>query len=918
MTPRFVVGIDLGTTHTVVAFADLAAPSPEPFPVPQLVSATERAPLLLLSSCLYAPLPAERQLLPADDREDPYIVGAHARRRGAEVPGRMVASAKSWLCHGGVDREGPILPWGIEDEEVPRVSPVEASARVLRHVRRSWDEAFPGAPLAEQEIVLTVPASFDAVARELTLAAVARAGLSVRLIEEPQAAFHDWMQRQGSEGLRGLLGGRSEATVLVCDVGGGTTDFTLIRVLRGAQGPEVRRVAVGDHLLLGGDNMDLALAHHAEGKLSGEGAAPGKLSPARFAQLVAACRAAKERLLGVDAPEETTVALLGEGSRLLAATRRATLRREDAERLLLDGFFPVVPVESAPQQARGGLVSFGLPYARDPAITRHLAHFLRRHGPAPGEHGRPDAVVLNGGVFHGRAIAERLAFVMAGWAGLAPRLLPHADPDLAVARGAVAYGLAARGLGQRIGGGSPRAYYVGVGQDRGVCLIPRGAEPGETFRPEIPLSLVVGRPARFELFASSDEREDHPGTVVRLEPETFARLSPVAAHIEASTRGELPVQLEGELTELGTLEVACVEREASTPRRFRLAFQLRDSEGPPPSIPPPSAAPGSVRPPSILPPSLLPRSTARPPALQSPRRTEEGRALLDRVFGKNGATQAGREVKDLLRDLEKTLGDRPSWTLELGRDLLDHLLASARSRRRSPEHERLFWLLAGYTLRPGIGHPGDPGRAEALFRLWPEGVHHRKEPRVWQQFWIAWRRVAAGLDEASQLAIRDSMDPFLRPEALDDLLALVSWLERPPAPRRAELGSWLVERSWTSTDPRLWEALGRLGARVPVYTSAHHALPPRVVEPWLEELLRARWSDLPSAPLAATRMARMTGDRARDVSERLRGEVQKRLQSAGARPGWLAAVAGLVEDDENARAEAFGESLPVGLRLLEE
>jgi hypothetical protein len=682
----------------------------------------------------------------------------------------------------------------------------------------------------------------------------------------------------------------------------------------------VTRLAVGDHLLLGGDNMDLALAHFCEPRLSGEGAAPGKLSPARFAQLVAASRSAKELLLGVDPPEETSVTLLGEGSRLLAATRRALLRREEAERLLLDGFFPRVGLKETPARGRGGLVSFGLPYARDPAITRHLAFFLRRHG------ARPDAVVLNGGVFHGRAFSERLARVLADWFGVAPRLLPYADPDLAVARGAVAYALARRGLGQRIAGGSPRAYYLGVGQERGVCLIPRGAEPGVVHRPEQVLSLVVGRPARFDLFASSGEREDPPGAVVSLDPEEFSRLPPVEGAIEATARGEIPVRVEGELTELGTLEVACVELNAATPRHFRLAFQLRPpADDAPPASVPASVAPGSVRPPSLLPPSLLPRSSAHPPPLAS-RRFDEAKALLDRVFGKGGASQVTREVKDLLRDLEKNLGERPTWSLELGRDLFDHLMTGARARRRSVEHERLFWLLAGYTLRPGLGHPGDDARVASLFRLWPEGLLHRKEPRVWQQFWIAWRRVAAGLDEAAQVALRDGTDAFLkpespkkgpRPEALDDLLAMASWLERPPAPRRAELGSWLIERTWTRQEPRLWEALGRLGARVPVYAGAHLALPPRVVEPWLHELLRARWHELPSAPLAAVRMARRTGDRARDVSERLRGEVVKRLEAGKARAAWVEAVKEVVEEGEAERAEAFGESLPVGLTLLQ-
>lgn len=931
VSARYLVGIDLGTTHTVVACADLgeAAPVAAAVGVRQLVGPSEQGERVLLASSLYAPTEAERALLPADLRGEPFVVGEWAKRRGAEVPGRLVSSAKSWLCHPGVDRQGAILPWGVDDESMPRCSPVEASARVLDQVRRSWDASRPS--LAGQEVVLTVPASFDAVARELTVEAVRRVGLeNVTLLEEPQAAFFDWMRRQGDEGLEGLLGGREAATVLVCDVGGGTTDFSLIRVERGASGAEVRRVAVGEHLLLGGDNMDLALAHLCEGRLSGEGAAPGKLSAPRFAQLVASCRGVKELLLGDKAPEEATVTLLGEGSRLLGATRRARLRRGEVEELLLDGFFPRVPIDSVPAGSRGALVSFGLPYARDAAVTRHLARFLSRHGGGPGGPAAPEALVLNGGVFHARAVAERLSEVLAGWYGVPPRLLPFADPDLSVARGAVAYGLARRGLGRKISGGSPRAYYVGAGKGLGVCLIPRGAEPGQVFRPEQSFSLLVGKPARFSLFTSGDEREDAPGAVVQIQPEEFDELPPVTGAIEAGVRGEIPVRLSGELTELGTLDVACVEQGGG--RRFRLAFQLRQGDerasGPPSSVAPPLVMPGSLGPSSVFPASLAPRSTARPPAPFSARRAEEGRALIDRVFGKGGATQAGREVKDLLRDLEKALGERPAWSIELGRELFDHLMREPRSRRRSPEHERLFWLLSGYTMRPGLGHPGDPARVEQMFGLWPEGVTHKKEARVWQQFWIAWRRVAAGLSEGAQGAIRDGIDGYFRPasgkskgkarpEAFDDLLSMACWLERPSAARRAELGGWLIERTWVSQEARLWEGIGRLGARVPVYTSAHQALPPQVVEPWLDELLKARWEGLSSAPLAAARMARMTGDRARDVGDRLRREVLRRLEASGARLSWVASVREVIEEGEAERAEAFGESLPVGLRLVD-
>ncbi|HTN87593.1 MAG TPA: Hsp70 family protein, partial [Sorangium sp.] len=553
---------------------------------------------------LYAPLPGEA---PADPFGDaPFALGEHARRRGGEVPGRLIASAKSWLCHPAVDRTAPILPWGADDDAaaLPRASPLDASARILAHVRRTWDDAFPERPLAEQEVVLTVPASFDQGARELTVEAARRAGLSARLLEEPQAAFYDFMRLAGAQGLDDLLA-RScgEALVLVCDVGGGTTDLSLIRVARGAGAAgappvEVARVAVGHHLLLGGDNMDLALAHLCEPRLVGAGE---KLDPARFGQLVLACRAAKERLLGGGAetsaggaapapPDEAPVTVLSHGARLVGGALTTRLGRAEVEGVVLDGFFPEAPADARPQRGRGGLVAFGLPYERDVAITRHVAWFFARH--APGSRG-PTALLLNGGVFRARRVAERLARAIERWGGPPLDVLPYADPDLAVARGAVAYGLALAGRGVRIEGGAARGYYVGLeppaggGQRPAVCVVPRGAKEGSVHAAAgRTFALVVGRPVRFDLFASDDARADRAGDIVPLDEDRFEALPPVAvafdagdaarARAEDGKRAEVRVQIEGELTAIGTLDLACVEVGAPAPRRFRLAFQLRE------------------------------------------------------------------------------------------------------------------------------------------------------------------------------------------------------------------------------------------------------------------------------------------------------------------------------------------------------
>ena len=914
-----IVGIDLGTTHTVVAWADADRPeAPRVFEVPQLVTRTEIASRAMLPSCLFAPTASDS----VDDRwgDAPWIAGELAQRRGAEVPGRFVASAKSWLCHPTVDRTAAILPWG-GDEDAPRISPVDASARYLAHVRAAWDAAFPHAQLDAQEIVLTVPASFDEVARELTVDAARRSGLPrVRLLEEPQAAFYDVMQRVGRAAI-------DPGLVLVCDVGGGTTDLSLIRV--GDDG--VERVAVGHHLLLGGDNMDLALALACEARMT-DGA---KLDAARFGQLVGACRAAKERLLSGDgAPDEVTVSVLGSGAKLVGGALSTKVTRGEVERIVLDGFFPLAPPDAKPQRARGALVAFGLPYEKDVAITRHVAWFFARHAPA-GE--TPRAVLLNGGVFRARAIADRLVAALEAWGGPKVRVLPHDEPDLGVARGAVAFGLALRGHGERIEGGAARGYYVGLGTSAdgakrsAVCVVPRGAKEGamqvargRTF------ALALGRAVRFDLFASNDARVDAPGDVVEIDDDAFDALPPLAVAFDtgavpkprASARPseEIKVALEGELTPIGTLDLACVEVGRDPPRRFRLAFQLRAASDAPASI----AAPLSRARPSSLPPGSI-----------GGRRLDEAKDAIDRAFGKPRADATGREAKDLVRELERILGERATWSIDVARALFDTLSPMRGSRRRTADHERAFWMLAGFCVRPGFGDPLDATRVASLAPMFADRLAFPDEVRGWQQFWIAWRRAAAGLDETMQTTIRDAIDPLLAPpeaglkkskkakaSALDDLLDMASSLERLPPSRRADLGGWILERTWTDRDPRLWAAVGRLGARVPAYASVHHVVPPSVAERWLDQLLREKWDQIATAGRAATELARVTGDRARDVNERVRREVEKRLLALAATDArvteWARAVRELVAIEESDRAAFFGEGLPAGLRLVEE
>ncbi len=905
---RLIVGIDLGTTHTVVAWAPYPRPgqerpSIEVLPIPQLVSASETAARPLLPSFLYAPTVDER--VDPSWRDGSWVPGEYARHRGQEVPGRLVSSAKSWLCHAAVDRTAPILPWGSDiSEDVPRLSPVAASAMLLRHVRRCWDTAHPDAPLSRQQVVLTVPASFDQAARELTLRAAAEAELTVRLLEEPQAAFYDLLGTVGPAGLAPLVADQREASVLVCDIGGGTTDLTLIRVAWGSGGLDVTRVAVGRHLLLGGDNMDLALAHACEKRLVSP---PETLHAAQFAQLTLACHVAKERLLSGEQLEDVPISVAGRGAALLGGSRSTRLSREEASRIVLDGFFPPAERQAKPRRARSGLVAFGLPYEQDAAITRHVAAFFSRHMP---QGGAPTALLLNGGVFRAALVQERLVEVVESWGEKRVEMLPSTSPDLAVARGAVAYGMALAGAGLTIGGGAPHGYYVALdaqGGRRALCVVPRGAQEGERhLATRHPLALRLGQAVRFDLLATDDAVVDAPGAIVPLDEDRFVRLPPVTTSFGEAEGGEVRVYLEGELSAVGTLDLACVAEKGD--QRFRLAFDLR--------------TPVAAEPPA--------RGERTAPKIGGSR-VDDARELIERAFGKGRKDVKPREIRDLVRGLEKLLGERTSWTMELTRALHDALAVHHRSRRRSADHERVFWMLAGFCLRPGFGHPEDRRRIARIAPLFREGLAFPGEARGWQQFFIAWRRMAGGLEEKLQVEIRDRLDPFLAPEeaklkrpkgfkpmAPDELLELGSWLERVPVPRRVELGRWLLERTWTSRDPRLWAALGRVGARTPAYASVHHVVPPNVVERWLDHLLREKWEEVSSASRTASQLARVTGDRSRDVSVEVRQAVADQLVRIGAPDDWLRGVREHVPIAEQERAELFGEGLPVGLRLIQD
>ncbi len=586
MASEYVIGIDLGTTNSVLAFARIDAEPPEVsvLEIPQLVNPGEVREQALLPSCLYLPGPADFPGAPLAlpwNAEPGLLVGALAHKRGAEVPGRFVASAKSWLAHAGVDRTAALLPERAP-EGVPKVSPVEASFRYLEHLRRAWDHRMPGAPFDGQKVLVTVPASFDATARELTLEAAERAGYrGVTLLEEPQAAFYAWIERHRDWRERVAPGD----LILVVDIGGGTTDFTLIEVTEKDGELALERIAVGDHVLLGGDNMDLALARAVEAELSAKGT---RIDALQLQALWHNCRTAKEKLLDPGSTlKQVPVSILGKGTGLVGGTVKASLTSEHIERIVRDGFFPSAGRGEGPQrQRRIALQELGLPYASDAAITRHLAGFLNSSRPGGAS---PSRVLFNGGVLRAEPVRERLTTALNGWAaesgGPPVETLGGEDLMHAVARGAVYYGLARDGKGIRIRGGLPRTYYVGVESSlpavpgmpaplKFLTVAPFGMEEGTDVKiPDREFGLIVGEPAEFRLFSSTVRRNDAAGSMLDEASPDLVELSPMDVSLDADGGGVTPVSFETVVTETGMLQLWCVARDG---RRWKLEFNVRE------------------------------------------------------------------------------------------------------------------------------------------------------------------------------------------------------------------------------------------------------------------------------------------------------------------------------------------------------
>ena len=611
---RYVVGIDLGTTNTAMAYADLHEKAENPkisiVEIPQIIRPGSVEGRNLLPSFVYLPaegeLPAGSLALPWDEKSD-YALGEYARGRGKEVPGRLISSAKSWLCHAGIDRRSALLPWGAP-EDVEKLSPVETSTRILKHLSDAWDNTVgkgqKGGKLKQQKVMLCVPASFDAAARDLTMEAAKAAGLEdVTLLEEPQAAFYSWLESTHNTWRKMVHVGD---LVLVVDVGGGTTDFSLIAVSEEQGTLTLNRIAVGEHILLGGDNMDLALAHAVAARLAAEGT---KLDNWQLRGLAHGCREAKEKLLSEGAKAEYPLAILGRGSSVIGKSIKTKISRDEVTQVILDGFFGLCkPTERPARDMRMGLRELGLAYAADPSISKQLARFLAREnltgkGTAGTGGGielkgdvfvQPTAILFNGGVMKAGMLQERVVQLLNGWLksdGAEPlRVLPGCDLDLAVARGATFYGLGQRGKGVRIRGGVARSYYIGVEtsmpavpghkpQIKALCVVPFGMEEGnEAEVPGAEFGLLVGEPVQFRFLSSTTRRDDQVGASIEDWGDSIEELAPIEASLPVTNKTSagalVPVKLLSKVTAVGTLELWCHERDGTG--QWKLELNVRE------------------------------------------------------------------------------------------------------------------------------------------------------------------------------------------------------------------------------------------------------------------------------------------------------------------------------------------------------
>lgn len=922
---QYIIGIDLGTTNSAVSYIDLAVLKDvkssgkrdiekknciKVFSVPQITGHGEFTKSPVLPSFLYIPgeydISKEGLKHPWKKRED-LFAGSFARDHGSKIPSRLVSSAKSWLCNLNADRKAKILPWGSEGFE--KVSPVTATSEYLLHIKNAWNHFVKDEDkfLENQFVVITVPASFNEEARDLTAEAMKTAGFgsSVTLLEEPLAAFYSWFIHHESDWQQHV---KPDDLILVCDVGGGTTDFSLITLKDSDGTPRFERIAVGDHLILGGDNIDLALARIVESKFKSN----TKLTSDKWKTLCHRCREAKEKILNTG---ETSVRITikGEGRSLIAGTLAADLTKEEIENKLFEEFYPYVESDELLNiDAAKEITDFGLPFEKESAVTKHIIAFLENHredvwknlSKSP----LPDFILFNGGTLKPVLVQERIREAIGKWFKASetqfPEILENNIPELAVAIGASYYGLVKLGQGVKVGSGSPRSYYVGVSvkkeeSSKAVCIVERGLDEGTVINlPQIKYEVRTNEPVSFEIYSSSYRSGDKAGKIVTID-DSFSIMTPIQTIIRFGKNGKkktIPVTIGAEYTEVGTLSMYC-HSEVSD-HKWKLQFQLRD----------------------------------HPIGIES-NETE----VYDEELIKQACTHIHQvfsdecDKNDTLKSIAKQIEQRVeqkkvNWPLSFLRSLADKLISIENVRKYSPEHESRWLNLTGFCMRPGFGDAFDKERASKLWKIYLSGLTFEKSLQNRLEWWIFIRRIAAGLNagqqrqffqdiSASLLKGRNSKISLPPQEQLELWMAAGN-MERFLVKDKVVLAKTLLPqiKPGKNQDHLFW-TLSRLGARDLLYGSVDRVVPPKEVIRWINKIMKTSWQKNDPVENMVAQMSRKTGDRTRDIDPDSKSMIIEWLSERDANEMYIMMVnekTDMAIKDKNAQ---FGENLPTGLVL---
>ena len=922
---QYIIGIDLGTTNSAVSYIDMTALMDDKsfqaknigkkslikvFNVPQLTGHGELTRIPVLPSFLYIPgeydISAEALRHPWKKRQD-LFAGSFARDHGSKIPSRLVSSAKSWLCNPKVDREAKILPWGSQGFE--KVSPVTATAEYLKHIKKAWNHNVKDEDrfLENQFVIITVPASFNEEARQLTLEAVTTAGFgsAVTLLEEPLAAFYSWLINNENTWQNKV---KPDDLILICDVGGGTTDFSLISLKKSKGSPRFERIAVGDHLILGGDNIDLALARKVESKFK----AKAKLTSDKWKTLCYQCREAKEKILeqGVSS---VRITIKGEGRTLIAGTLAADLTREDVETILLDEFYPyVVPDVNFNIDIGREVTDFGLPLEKEAAVTKHIISFLENHRDeirqSFSKEPLPDYILFNGGTLKPDLVQTRIRKTIQKWfeAGESesPQILENNIPELAVGIGASYYGLVKQGQGVKVGSGSPRSYYIGVADkkengSKAVCLVERGLDEGSVIDlPEMEYKVRTNEPVSFDIYSSSFRSGDKAGEIITMD-DSLSVMTPVKTIIKFGENGNkkiIPVTIGAQYSEMGTLSMYCNSLVSN--HKWKLLFQLRD---------------------------IQKDVEAKETRIYDEALIKNTCDLIEQVF--TDKSDGNPSLKSIVKQIEKIVVEkRSNWPLSFLRSIADKLIEFEKVRKYSPEHEARWLNLTGFCIRPGFGDGFDEERIREIWKIYLSGLIFNKTQQNRLEWWIFIRRVAAGLKAGQQRQFFQDISSFLikgknnntklAPQEQIELWMAAGNMERLLIKDKAVLAKALLPeiKPRKKQENMLW-TLSRFGARELLYGSVDRVVPSQEVVKWINQIMKKEWQKSDHVDNMIAQIFRKTGDRTRDIEPADIASVVKWLETRKVKASVIKIISEKTDIVLKEKNRQFGEKLPKGLIL---